>query len=164
MFTFWVALAIDAVAAAELEPARFRRVGLWLALAAMTRPEGLLVAAVVAAHVLIRRRLRLDRHQWAAVALFLVVWAPWFAWRWWYYGHPFPNTYYAKASGATSPRYVAELRAAGRYYVWQWATQSRALFLSFASANAARPTAANPGKSGSLSFGRNPWSREKLER
>jgi hypothetical protein len=36
MFTFWVALAIDGVAAAELEPVRFRRVGLWLALAART--------------------------------------------------------------------------------------------------------------------------------
>jgi hypothetical protein len=49
LFTLLCAVAIDAVIAAETEPKALRRAGIALALAAMTRPEGLLVAAVLGA-------------------------------------------------------------------------------------------------------------------
>ena len=48
-----------------------------------------------------------DRAELRAAAWFLGLWAPWFAWRWWYYGWPFPNTYYVKAAGAAVPGYDA---------------------------------------------------------
>jgi hypothetical protein len=38
-----------------------------------------------------------------AVAWFLGLWAPWFAWRWWYYGWPFPNTRDPQDSRAAHP-------------------------------------------------------------
>ncbi len=47
----------------------------------------------------------------------------WFAWRWWYYGYPFPNTYYVKAAGEPPPGYRSKLMQNGLYYVWQWARQ-----------------------------------------
>ena len=46
-----------------------------------------------------------------AAAWFLGLWGPWFAWRWWYYGWPFPNTYYVKASGPwVSPNLAGEMQ------------------------------------------------------
>jgi hypothetical protein len=105
LFTLLVALAIEAyVVSEDGEPLRLQRAGLYLALAAMTRPEGLLVAGVIAAHRVglnlgYRRRVLPDVAEWRAIGAFLILWAPWFAWRWWYYGWPFPNTYYVKATG-----------------------------------------------------------------
>jgi len=52
------------------------------------------------------------------------VWAPWFAWRWWYYGWPFPNTYYVKAAGAAVPGYDAKMRSNGWHYVGRWFSQT----------------------------------------
>ncbi|MDD5307709.1 MAG: hypothetical protein PHU25_10355 [Deltaproteobacteria bacterium] len=66
---------------------------IWLALASMTRPEGCLLAAVVCADVFRTAR-------WPVAvryaARFLAIFLPYCAWRLWYYGHPFPNTFYAK--------------------------------------------------------------------
>ncbi len=62
----------------------------------------------------------------AAAAWFLAVWAPWFAWRWWYYGWPFPNTYYVKATGDWSdPSFPAQMRAHGWHYLWVWLWQTK---------------------------------------
>src|SRR5215470_1252289 len=49
LFTLLCAVAIDAVVAAEDDEKAMRRAGVALALAAMTRPEGVLVAAVIGA-------------------------------------------------------------------------------------------------------------------
>ena len=73
--------------------------GLALALAALTRPEGLLVAAL-----LVGLRLWQDRRaagDWgkmlvAAAVPFLVVVVPYELWRIGFYGYLFPNTFYAK--------------------------------------------------------------------
>lgn len=67
-----------------------------LALAALTRPEGALVAAVVAGLVLVTcpRLSRRSLGLW--VLVFLAMWTPHFLWRWHYYGNPLPNTFYAK--------------------------------------------------------------------
>jgi len=135
LFTLLVAVAIDGLVAAEdvAGERALYRAGIALALAAMTRPEGLLVAAVIgvvrlACNALARRRI-VGRTELVAAACFLGVWAPWFAWRWWYYGWPFPNTYYVKASGKwASPAMAAEMWKHGGYYLWVWLRQTRLVY------------------------------------
>lgn len=134
MFTFWVTLALYFYARSELEPRALRKVGVALALAAMTRPEGLLVAAVIGMHRLVTnlvrdRRLLPSADEMACLGWFALIWAPWFLWRWWYYGHPFPNTYYVKAAGAATEAYEKNIVASGLYYVAQWARQTRLVWM-----------------------------------
>ena len=74
-----------------------------LAAAAMTRPEGMIVAAVTGAFMLagaVQARTE-DRREavkrlliWASV--FLVLYGSYFVWRYAYFGYLYPNTYYAK--------------------------------------------------------------------
>jgi hypothetical protein len=129
MFTFWVALAVHLYLRGDEEGRMLRWVGPVLALAAMTRPEGLLVAGVIGAHrasvMLFRdRRWKPTRDEALCLAYFAAVWLPWFAWRWWYYGYFFPNTYYVKASGPASDAYHAEMKRVGLHYVWTFLRQS----------------------------------------
>ncbi len=134
LFTFLVACALDAYVAADVEPRRLLRVGTFLALAAMTRPEGLLVTAVIGVHRIgvkaAARKLVPTPDELGCLGAFLIVWGPWFAWRWWYYGWPFPNTYYVKAAGQTTADYDRALRSAGFTYVGQWIDQARLLWAS----------------------------------
>ena len=113
LFTLLVAVALDAVVAAVERAARAAPRRRRARARAMTRPEGLLVAAVLGARRALDRCTR--RHAAAPAARSAprlrsatscspprgssALWAPWFAWRWWYYGWPFPNTYYVKAAG-----------------------------------------------------------------
>jgi hypothetical protein len=113
----------------------------------MTRPEGVMLfglAAACAVAVKAARRERVvtrDEVRWAAA--FVGLYAPYFAWRYWYYGDLLPNTAYVKTGGAPPGRYLAELHAQGAYYVWQWATQSKAVYVApLAIAGAVRPGAA----------------------
>jgi arabinofuranosyltransferase len=129
MFTFWVTLAIHLAVTSAAAPRRFRHVGWVLALAAMTRPEGLLVAGVIGVHrlgwnLIAERRVAPSRDELVAAAWFVGLWAPWFAWRWWYYGWPLPNTAYVKAAGEAAPGYDDQMREAGLYYVGQWLRQT----------------------------------------
>lgn len=131
MFTFWVSLSLFAYVRGDRDGRWLRWLGVLLALAAMTRPEGLLVTALVGGHRLVvnvarERRLLPARDELWCLGLFLALWAPWYGWRWWYYGYPFPNTYYVKAAGAPPPGYAEALLRNGLYYVWQWAWQTRA--------------------------------------
>jgi hypothetical protein len=76
------------------------------AFAAMTRPEGVLFFGLAALFRLLtnlrrHRRLLPRRHELAWVAIFAALFGPYFAWRWHYYGWPFPNTFYVKSSGAS---------------------------------------------------------------
>ncbi len=133
MFTFTVALSLYLYTRADENPAALSWLGPALAAAAMTRPEGLLVAGVLGLHRLARnlafgRRLVRRAQELYCVGGFAALWAPYFAWRWWYYGHPFPNTYYVKASGEPPDGYREELWSNGLYYVGQWAQESGALF------------------------------------
>jgi hypothetical protein len=87
------------------------------------------LGAVWLAHRLWARRQRTGREAALAVAWFLGLWGPWFAWRWWYYGWPFPNTYYVKASGPwVNPALPHEMIRNGLYYVWTWLVQTRLLY------------------------------------
>jgi arabinofuranosyltransferase len=169
LFTLLVAAAFDAYAAAATEPRALRRLGVLLALASMTRPEGPMIAAVFGVHWLAgalwsrlrrRRAARDDRSATAmrdgdgesasaasagdgaevaarregrdaliAVAWFVGLWAPWFAWRWWYYGWPFPNTYYVKATGPwIGPNMPGEMLRNGLHYLWTWLRQTELLY------------------------------------
>jgi hypothetical protein len=131
-----VVAALDAVVAAVERPAAIRRAGALLALSAMTRPEGLLVAGVLGmvhlwtlvARTRVSKQLTI-RDELIAVAAFLVLWAPWFVWRWRTYGYFWPNTYYVKASGPwRDPRMELEMLRNGVHYVWVWAVQTKALY------------------------------------
>ncbi|MBN1641997.1 MAG: hypothetical protein JXA09_12250 [Anaerolineae bacterium] len=91
--------------------------GIWFALAAMTRPEGLLVYGLTGVHQVATRLLRdrrlAARQDWLRLGLFAAIWVPWFAFRWRYYGFPLPNTFYAKVTlGDTTAQ-----RARGVSYV-----------------------------------------------
>lgn len=75
------------------------------ALLGLARPEApLLVAAFVAAAAAVHGRAALRPR---ALALALAPAAAYMAFRLAYYGHPFPNPYYAKATGPLSDRLVA---------------------------------------------------------
>jgi len=115
MFTFFVALALYLYVRADsdCDGRALRRVGAVLALDAMTRPEGLLVVAVIGLHRLTvnlarDRRVLPSRDELGCLAWFAALWVPYFAWRWSYYGYPFPNTAYVKAGDAPQ-RYLDKL-------------------------------------------------------
>ncbi|MDB4285449.1 hypothetical protein N9903_00910 [bacterium] len=69
-----------------------------LGLASLTRPEGVLIAPLLM--ILSLAAGQRSRKTVSGTALwigvFLVVWAPYFLWRWQYYGYLLPNTFYAK--------------------------------------------------------------------
>ena len=69
--------------------------GILAALLAATRPEALLLVAIL----LFAVQRRFPRRGWVAVVVFATLFAPYFAWRWTYYGWPLPNTFYAKVGG-----------------------------------------------------------------
>lgn len=76
--------------------------GALFALASMTRPEGLMFTAIGGLMVLVetgggwRSRLRFAG---LFAGSFLALYGPYTAWRVSYYGHPLPNTFYAKVAG-----------------------------------------------------------------
>src|SRR4051812_30929152 len=136
-----------------------------LALASMTRPEGPMVAAIlglawlvirgapwladrgarggVAASSPVVRAPGRFSAEWMAIAWFLALWLLWFAWRWWYYGWPFPNTYYVKATGRwAAPDLPRQMLENGLYYVRVWLQQTGLLYalpLAVVGLIAARP-------------------------
>ncbi len=145
LFTMLVTGALEAVVAATDRPRALRRAGALLAFAAMTRPEGVLIAAVLGvialAHLILVHRAAPAatrrfpvRDVVLAAAWFLALWAPWFAWRWWYYGWPFPNTYYVKAAGpwadaaSSKPQLASQMIDGGLHYIWVWMKQTRLLY------------------------------------
>lgn len=76
--------------------------GIFFALAAMTRPEGLMVFAITVAHqaawrVLGERRL-FTRRDIERVVGFVALFVPYWMGRWWYYKSFLPNSFYAKVS------------------------------------------------------------------
>jgi hypothetical protein len=72
--------------------------GLVLALAAMTRPEGLMVAVfcLVTMAAFRDQEANTGRRVGLALAALAALYLPYYAWRFTYYGYPLPNTFYAK--------------------------------------------------------------------
>jgi hypothetical protein len=105
LFTFLATLGFDLVLA-EVTMGKGCASAAAFAFAAMTRPEGVMFFALAALFRLLtnlrrERRLLPRRFEWVWLALFLALFAPYFAWRWHYYGWLFPNTFYVKSSGAS---------------------------------------------------------------
>lgn len=137
LFTLLVVIAIDGVVDAVQRPGAILRSGIALALSAMTRPEGLLVAGVLGlVHLTTivgayRAYRRWPGRTWDLLAAlaFLGLWAPWFYWRYRYYGYLWPNTYYVKAAGPwADPKLATEMYANGVHYIWVWLRQTRLLY------------------------------------
>lgn len=95
--------------------ARHVRVGLvailLLSVASLTRPEGCLFLVLALAD---RVRHRNDPIRWHAVLLAFLLLAPHLAFRLSYYGHPLPNTYYAKVG------FGPEQFLRGLAYLWRY--------------------------------------------
>ncbi len=78
--------------------------GIFFALAAMTRPEGVMVFALTVAHqavwrLVTERRLFTSRDILRGFA-FSAIFAPYWLGRWWYYKSFLPNSFYAKVSAS----------------------------------------------------------------
>ena len=103
LFTFLVTLGFDLVLG-EVTLGKGWSSAVAFAFAAMTRPEGVLLFGLVALFRLLTnfgrgRRLLPRRHEVVWAAAFVVLFGPYFLWRWHYYGWLFPNTFYVKSSG-----------------------------------------------------------------
>jgi arabinofuranosyltransferase len=101
-----------------------------LALAALTRPDGLLLLALA---VLDRARRRGDPARLHAILLPVFLLAPHFAFRLAYYGYPFPNTFYAKVGEGM------EQHLRGLDYLSKFFLRPESLFFLAALLPAARP-------------------------
>jgi len=91
--------------------------GLALALAALTRPDGVLFVPLMGLYVLWTRRPRVASAT-AFGGAFLIVWLPYAIWKTVYYGEFLPNTYYAKS--AYLPWYEQGWHYASLYFQRYW--------------------------------------------
>ena len=90
------------------------------ALAVLTRPDGVLVPAILAIDYLLRVRRPIP---WSGVLLFAIIILPWFIFSWSYFGSPFPATLAAKqhqGSMAISQRFAPGLLNIMNTYIQQW--------------------------------------------
>jgi arabinofuranosyltransferase len=126
MFT---ALALGGMTLYLAESARrtrsWRFSGTLFALAAMTRPEGLMLFGLTGLHRLCanlvgERRLMPRASELGWLLGFFLPFGIFFVWRYRYYGYPFPNTYYIKAAGASA----SALRW-GVPYLWDFVRDNR---------------------------------------
>jgi hypothetical protein len=103
-------LMAEGLARGTLSPAA----ALLAALAALTRPEGVAFAAALFLAALLgsSRPSYREIARWAAV--FLVLYLPYFVWRYAYYGDLLPNTFHAKI-GFGTPQVVRGLRYVGAF-------------------------------------------------
>jgi arabinofuranosyltransferase len=109
LVTATVLVALPAAEGGALSPGS----GLLAAGAALTRPEGTGVALLVAGLLAALRRVR-ARELVRFGLVFLALFAPYFVWRWSYYGDLLPNTFYAKV-GWSGAQLVRGLRYVDGY-------------------------------------------------
>ena len=83
-------------------------------LAALTRPEGLVLGGLSWLYQLVRRREHFGRALWRGLPFFILV-AIHFLWRYSYYGELLPNTYYAKSIPLV-PKLVVGLLYVARFF------------------------------------------------
>ncbi|MBW2263498.1 MAG: hypothetical protein JRG91_16165 [Deltaproteobacteria bacterium] len=94
LFVLLLTLALVLLARGDFAAAAWA--GVVMAGASLVRPEGVGYVAVLLAALLFDRDGR--KQALVMLAVFLLVFGPYFAWRWSHFGHPLPNTWYAKAS------------------------------------------------------------------
>jgi arabinofuranosyltransferase len=103
LFTFLVLLSLLlhlSTREADDSKRRLRLLGIICALSALTRPEGVLIFAVLLADQLLRGIKKRNGAVMHLALSFLAVYIPYFAWRYWYYGYPLPNTFYGKVGAS----------------------------------------------------------------
>ena len=114
-FTFLLFAAIFRLVHEVENPARYPLSAILFAIAGLARPEGVLFFAASLFAMSIegvrRRRGIVSKHQIGSLLTFAIVYAPYFLWRWNYYGWFLPNTFYVKVGGD----YFRYLR--GGYYI-----------------------------------------------
>lgn len=98
LFTFLISLsALYYISIGEsYDTRKFIRLGMLCGLMSLTRPEGLLVTGILVLHQLYRGFKNRRSPLVYLVIVFLMVYLPYFWWRYNYYGFLFPNTFYAK--------------------------------------------------------------------
>jgi tetratricopeptide (TPR) repeat protein len=102
MFAFWVTAGLERGLAPGVSERGRLAAPLLLAGAALTRPDGALIAALWLA---VRAASGARRELLREAAILAALMLPYAAWKLWYYGDLLPNTYYAKAG--TSAEYFA---------------------------------------------------------
>jgi hypothetical protein len=117
LFTLLVVLVYVLLAGHDTGRVRAGVAGLVLAMAAMTRPDGLILAVTATLYLFVADARR-PRTALALAAVFFLVWAPYTAWRIAYFGDFFPNTYYAKS--AAIAWYSQGAIYAGLYFARYW--------------------------------------------
>ena len=103
--------------------------GVLYGLTAMARPEGVLLFGIAGLYrltSLIIERQRWAKADWGGLLGFIVIYLPYFVWRFYYYGYLLPNTYYAK-TGADG------FWGAGARYLFSWLIAQPWLILVIAS-------------------------------
>lgn len=84
--------------------------GMFGLLAALTRPEGNFLAGAMWIGLLLEHGIRRSRMVTLGFwAWFGTIGLAYFAWHWWYFGHPFPNPFYIKGGGSL---HLGSLKAA----------------------------------------------------
>lgn len=118
MFTCLTLVGATAYLREQSDPHRWPLSGLLFALAAMTRPEGVMLFAVTAGHQVLARLFEerrlparyqaqvFQRRDLVRILLFGALWGSYFLGRWWYYGFPLPNTFYAKVNLQGTPAQI----------------------------------------------------------
>ena len=104
LFTMLITLAVWRFSVEQERLSAVRWSGILLALAAMTRPEGVLIFLLLLGFSTVRAAvlgrspsIGVARQELRWVLMFLAIAAPYMAWRWSYYGYLFPNTFYVKS-------------------------------------------------------------------
>jgi hypothetical protein len=101
----------------------FAAVPVVFALAALTRPDGALLFLVTMAHLVWHERRRhgrwFTRSVWTCALVFGAIYAPYYIWRYQYYGFPLPNTAYVKV-GSGLDQFQRGVSYLGSYLVGTW--------------------------------------------
>ncbi|MFH1131478.1 MAG: hypothetical protein V1754_09090 [Pseudomonadota bacterium] len=131
MFAALTTAGITLYIAEQAGKARLRFSGLLFALAAMTRPEGLLFFGLTGIHRLTtnliqEHRIRPSRAEIFWLLGFVIPFGVYFLWRYSYYGYLFPNTFYVKAGGTG----LLMAKKWGFIYLWDFIHQNRLYVLA----------------------------------
>jgi hypothetical protein len=108
-------IALNLGAIAFYARRRYPTAAAFAALATLTRPDGILVAIVLAAHYLLRIRRPVP---WKAILVFAALVIPWFIFAWLYFGYPLPVTLAAKQQQGTLA--ISQTFAPGFLWIINW--------------------------------------------
>ncbi|MBM4310407.1 MAG: hypothetical protein FJ119_05615 [Deltaproteobacteria bacterium] len=118
MFTFFVFAGVLLFFQARPIPRNLFCTGILFCLASMTRLEGLMLFSITFLFCFFnnRRDLRAGlRQALFLLAGFLILFAPYFVWRFWYFGYLLPCTYYVKGGAANSIKLLFGARYAAHF-------------------------------------------------